>query len=151
MSEPLEPKVVYVVQQINWRFNDMWYYRDDDGGPVGWPTHAFTTRDKAERHRRDKEREARAGENPFGYGEKLSELSTTHRDDASLAALVRELGLAAPRGVDERGYFSLQNWEDWWDWQKKGMTAQQAERIWEAMDRVTFFEIVQLQLGGDRP
>lgn len=149
MSEPVAPKVVYVVQEINWRFNDSWYYREDEGdGPMGWPLAAFVDRGKAESHRREKEREARAGENPFGFGEVLSDLSTTHPDNDSLLALVREMGLPLPRAYERKGRLHLQDWEDWWEGREKEMSREQTERVWDAMDKVNFFEVTELPLGG---
>jgi hypothetical protein len=149
VSETVAPKVVYVVQEITWRFNDMWFYREDEGdGPFGYPIEAFTDRAKAESHRREKERQARKGENPFGYGEGLDDLSTTHTTDESMAALAQELGQPLPRSYGSGGYFSLQNWEDWWEWREKQLSPEQAERVWDAMDRVTFFEVLELPLGG---
>src|SRR5262249_39803006 len=126
-------------------------YRNDDDGSVGWPTQAFRTAEKAEAHRLQMEREARDGENPFRFGNRWSLLSTTHDRD-SMLALVRHLGLPEPRGYGGVGEPSLQDWEGWWSARKKaGLSDEQAERIWEALDRVTFYEVVPLRLGGDAP
>jgi hypothetical protein len=152
------PEVVYVVQEINWRYNDEHYHTDEgeaDGGPVGYPLHAFTSREKAEAHRLRKELEQRPKENPFSFGGRWADLSTAHRPE-SLLALVRELGLPEPRGYDGMHEALLRDWEEWYYRLKKagGLSAEQAERFWEALDLVTHFEVVEVRLGGaggDRP
>jgi hypothetical protein len=151
VSEEQTQQLAYVVQEIHWRYNDSWNYETDEGdGPMGWPTRAFTSREAAEAHRREKELADRAVENPFNFGGRWCDLSTKY-DTKSLLALVREMGLPEPRVYAEGWDASLDEWRDWWPGRDGGLTAEQADRLWDALDRVAFYEVVEVALEGGRP
>jgi len=39
-------------------------------------------------------------------------------------------------------------WRDWWDQNRETMSEHQRELVWEALDKVRFFEIVELEEPG---
>lgn len=58
------PNVVYIVQCINWEYDDQNYYSRDNSG---YPHYAFTSSDAAERARTDLELSAINGENLLSF------------------------------------------------------------------------------------
>lgn len=50
-----------------------------------------------------------------------------------------------PQNSGERDYDRVAGkWRDWWDRQHGRMTAWQRDQVWEAMDKVRFYEVVEL-------
>ena len=61
---------------------------------------------------------------------------------------VRDLGLNPPpieqiKPKYSDKIFSLRDWDDWWEKNAPQMTNEQRAQIWKALDRLTFYEIVQ--------
>jgi hypothetical protein len=88
----------------------------------------------AENERRRLEAEARSVINPFLCGRSLSE--RTCLDAGRLNDWVLDLGLAPPSRRKSR------NWAAWWKRERKTMSEFQREKMWEALDRVRFYEVV---------
>jgi hypothetical protein len=148
------PQKVFVVQELNWRFparGDP--YIQDEGRP-GKPIKVFVDRDRAWAFCRDLNRQKRAGQNPFWYqpeptdGSYLDQYAS--KGDDALLAFVRSEGLTPPiRDPDpSKGYHGLygEPWVIWWDKHREGWDDRLVERLWEALDRVRFYEVVELPL-----
>ncbi len=51
-----------------------------------------------------------------------------------------------PARDGEQDYSVMEaTWRDWWDREREAMTPYQRQQVWEALDKVRFFEIVELQ------
>ncbi len=134
MATEQATRKVYLIQESGWDYSDEYYYRGSTDDHV---VTAFSTRSKAEAYQREKELEARLDKNPFEWGSFWS----TSRTEEEFVRFVKELGLAAPE--HEHGCYQ---WMNWWDDANGGMTAEQKTRIWDAMDLVHFFEVVELEV-----
>jgi hypothetical protein len=54
-----------------------------------------------------------------------------------------------PQNSGERDFERIaRKWRDWWDKNLSRMTALQREQVWEALDKVRFFEVVELGEEG---
>jgi hypothetical protein len=131
-------KKVYLVQEVRWERdweNPEWLYCTDP--EAGAPVKAFTDPNAAEAFRLGLERQARAGRNPFQHGPELSHLTSLPagplRDwllDAGLTPPKEELSLAALSG--------------WWDRHSQEMTELQRDKVWEALDLLCYYTVVDL-------
>lgn len=132
---------VYVVQQLNWQYNDEYFYRgygegDDEA------IKAFKDREKAEAHRQEQEdatRDAWRELNPFefgGIGEGFSSLS-----NEELGRQVEAIGLTPPAEDHD-----FRDWCYWWEQVRTQLTEEQEARIWELTDRVRFYEVVEVEM-----
>jgi hypothetical protein len=105
---------------------------------------AFTTRtsaeecctalDRVERQRRDI--------NPFDHGQYLDEC--TSFPPPILCDWLLESGLTPPEVAWER-----HTWRKWWSVVAESATELQIASIWQAMDQVRFFAVVELNWVGD--
>jgi hypothetical protein len=147
------PQKVFVVQELNWRYigrGDP--YVLDEGRP-GKPVKVFVDRDRADAFCRDLNRQKR-GVNPFRYqpeptdGSYLDQYATKGED--ALLAFVRSEGLTPPvRDSDPaKDYHGLygEPWVLWWEGHRKGWDDGLVERLWDALDRVRFYEVVEVAL-----
>jgi hypothetical protein len=140
----------YVVQQVHWEYNDEYFYRLDEetgelgdadaGGPA--PLRTFLSRTKAEAWWRKREEEARGDQSPFDYGAlggRLEDYSTL--SPAEFGDRLRDAGVSPP-SFGENGRLRDALWE-WWDHNVIDMTPSQRSAVWDALDRVRFYEIVE--------
>jgi hypothetical protein len=148
---PRKRKVtVYTVQTVMWEYNDEFNQREDytydescdesyleplyrTGLPV--PLQSFLSREKAEAHRRELERPARKGVNPFiynGYGETMADFTTLPPQEFNE-------GLR----FDRRGR-PLDNLYDWWELNSDRWTDAQRDAVWEMLDHVRFYQVVPM-------
>jgi hypothetical protein len=147
------PRTVYVVQEFNWRFTARGDpYVLDEGAP-GRPVRAFVEQGSAAAYCRDLNHQKR-GVNPFRYSPEPTSGSyldqyTTMGEDAFLA-LVRSEGLIPPvRDPDpSKDYHGLygEPWVIWWDKHSEKWDDRLVERLWDALDRVRFYEVVEVAL-----
>jgi hypothetical protein len=147
------PQKVFVVQELNWRFTARGEPDVLDEGRPGKPVKVFVDRDRADAFCRDLERQKR-GVNPFRYqpdptdGTYLDQYAT--RGEDALLAFVRSEGLTPPiRDSDpSRNYHGLNGepWVIWWDEHCQGWDDRLRERLWDALDRVRFYEVVEVAL-----
>jgi hypothetical protein len=147
------PQTVYVVQELNWRFTARVDPEVLDEGRPGKPVKAFGDRDRASAFCRDLNRQKR-GVNPFRYrpepthGSYLDQYAT--RGEDALLALVRSEGLTPPvRDADpSKDYHGLygEPWVIWWEEHWEGWDDRLGERLWDALDRVRFYEVVEVAL-----
>jgi hypothetical protein len=51
-----------------------------------------------------------------------------------------------PSGDGEHDHYAVENkWRDWWDQHREAMSDWQRRQVWEALDKVRFFEVVELE------
>ena len=131
-------KKVYLVQQVRWEHhwdNPEWLFcRDPE---VGAPVKAFTDRNAAEAFRLRLERQARSGRNPFQHGHELADL--TALPEGPLRDWLLDAGLTPPKWKLNPVALS-----GWWDHHAHQMTEIQRDKVWEALDRVRFYTVVDL-------
>ncbi len=148
-------QTVYVVQQIPWRFTARGNpYVAVEGRP-GTPVKVFANRERADVFCRDLNRQKQSKENPFRYqpeepaGGSYLDFYTTRGEDAFLA-LVRSEGLTPPtRDRDPyKDYDGLDSepWVKWWQAHRPGWDDRLVARLWDAIDRVRFYEVVEVDL-----
>jgi len=134
-----KPRRLYLVQERNWEpdpdAGELVYANgpDDDASPVK----AFADLSRADAFCRERERERRERVNPFEHGRKLSDL--THFDAGRLCDWLLDAGLDPP-GPKVR----IVGWRKWWADTRRGLSDYQRAKVWEALDRVRFFEVVEL-------
>ncbi len=147
---PTRQVPAYVVQQVHWEYNDEYYYRldgetgelgdGDEGGPA--PQRTFLSRKKAEAWWRRREEEAREDQSPFDYGALGGDLEDySSLSPAEFLDRMRAFGVSPP-SFSENGRLPDSLWE-WWEREVAGMTAEQRSAVWDALDRVRFYEIVE--------
>jgi hypothetical protein len=111
----------------------------------GAPVKAFTNRDAADDYCRRKEEEARGrhnpylpNPNPFRFGEGLKD--QTSLPEGILCDWLLDAGLSPPRARKQGG----RNWQAWWKAERVRMTSEQRNKVWEALDKVRFYRVVEL-------
>jgi hypothetical protein len=137
VATPQKSRKAYLIQESGWSYSDEYYYRG--GSADDEVIKAYRTREKAEAFRLTQEDLAREGKNPFEWGSFWS----TSLSEEQFLQLVEELGLPAPPYE-----FNCYQWMNWWAEHEDQMTSEQIQRIWEAMDLLHFFEVVEIELEG---
>lgn len=140
MGEQHDPEQVecvkaYVVHQKQWWYNDEYHQTLEPGTPVK----TFLVREKAEVYRREKECSARKkGEvtNPFSlqgldWGDWAS-LPQGEFDQRMQQLGVTPLGRNDPWG--------------WWDDVVGDLTDEQRNAIWDLLDQISLFEVVETEV-----
>lgn len=122
---------IHVLRRRNWRVAGDYL--------VLLPGHvrlqSFADADEAAKECRERNRAIRARVNPFRCGgPALRNRSSLDADRLHDWAL--DQGLTPPEGGD---------WAAWWDEQSPKMDALQCEGMWEALDRLSFYEVVEQQ------
>jgi hypothetical protein len=153
------PKTHFVVSRVNWRVAGRERTRIRLAGETR--VAAFEDYDSAEADRASREAAARKLVNPFRCGatwlDRSSLPEAVFRDfiaDAGIEppTLVPLPGLGAngkPLSFYERQQLrkeplpagSFRDWADWWDARAASLSAEQAVRVWEGLDRVRFFRV----------
>jgi hypothetical protein len=132
-------KKVYLVQEVRWERDDWenpeWLYCTDP--EAGAPVKAFTDANAAEKFRRGLERQARAGRNPFQHGRELAHL--TSLPEGPLRDWLLDAGLTPPKEELNVAVLSL-----WWEQHSEGMPELQRDKVWEALDLLRFYTVVDL-------
>ena len=136
------PEQLYVVQTIRWDYmvdgeGQGWYrYRTGDQGEL---VATFPDRDQADSHCAELEREKRAEVNPFEYGETLADLTPFDADRWHDWLL--DAGLEPPITDWPNG---RRDWVNWWTAESPAMTELQRAKVWQGLDRLRFFCVVEL-------
>ena len=152
-TRPASARTLYLVIAHNWPFNEYAFEYDagdtyycPDGPGEGNPVKLFADWHRAESFRRQKEQESRAEVNPFAYrvpqqpfGEPCLEDHTSF-DAARFHDWLLDAGLEPP-APDAKGNA---NWPAWWDERAPHMTDLQKAKVWEALDKVRFYEVVEV-------
>jgi hypothetical protein len=145
---------VYVVQKLHWRFTD----RSDplvlDPGPPGTPVKAFVDRDRATAFSRGRNRRKRANENPFDYWPEPPDESGSYLDqyatmgEESFLTLLGSESLKPPAIDPDKPWGGgwEEDWAEWWEEHRRGWDNRLAGRLWDALDRVRFYEVVEVVL-----
>jgi hypothetical protein len=124
---------VYVVRRLNWEYGDDFWYREEAGDA---PVETFLDRTKAEARRRQLEwqhvQEARI--NPFGYIDADLEGRTSLPPEEFFLRL-RRAGLRLGGEDGWRSYLWSQYDE---------LSDEQRRLVWEAVDGIRFFEVVEM-------
>ena len=139
MAKAKNTVTVYVVQRIDWEYNDEFNERYD-------PTElnslqSFLTREKAEAYRQRLERERRGDENPFSYGDSpdLGGYSTLSADAFRTRIEAAGLSIIPPNRRSSAGF-------NYWDWYDGLNEAEQRHAVWDALDLVRFYEIEPMKV-----
>jgi hypothetical protein len=110
---------------------------------AGRPERAFTARSAAEAYLRKQQQRVWCRNNPFDYEEEFAEV--TSFDEPVFRDWLEDLtGLRGPE-ADETG---RADWQSWFGEVQDRLTRDQRCRIWEQMDRVELYRIVELPIGG---
>ncbi len=126
-------KTSYVVQRLNWCSTNGQLLRLP--GSTRLQTHATLAR--AERDRAEREGQVRGQVNPFlCAGEALS--YQARFDEGRLCDWVLDAGLEPPP-AGKKG----RNWAKWYVQSADHWTDYQRGKVWEALDKVCFFEVVE--------
>jgi hypothetical protein len=145
------PGSIYVIQELSWRFRDNRCPLLQDEGRQGKPVKAFVERSRAVTYCQHLNLQKRATANPFRYspaatsGTCLDQYTTM--DEQAFLGLVRAAGLTPPvysRPADE--YDIAWSWGDWWEEHRKDWDERLVERLWNALDRLSFYEVVEVAL-----
>ncbi len=139
---------VYVVLRVDYE-RTPW----DDGGKLyhecfvedqraGRPEKVFATRPVAEVYVRGQQEKVWARDNPFDYEEEFAEV--TSFDEPVFRDWLEDLtGLRGPE-PDKTG---RADWQTWFAENQDRLTLDQRRRIWEQMDLVELFRIVELPIA----
>lgn len=139
------PQKVYVIQEFSYR----WRHNRapsilDDGGP-GKPVMAFLERDRADAHCHQLNLQKRATSNPFRYMPEGGEYTSMGK--AKFLAFVRAQGLTPPADYPDGEDDIAWAWADWWEEHGSKWDKAIVERLLQALDRVWFYEVVEVPLG----
>jgi hypothetical protein len=127
-------ETVFVVERLNWRC-----YGDGCARLPGTTRlQSFPTYGEAEADRRRREAAAREQINPFLCGGPALHYQTS-LDEGRLHDWLIDAGLTPPKLRKGRPV----NWAGWWRHAHSELTALQREKVWEALDKIHFFEAVE--------
>jgi hypothetical protein len=146
-------KPLYCVIRLGWRFmTDRHFDRlrdvvEDKAVPAaaGRPIAVFTDRAVAQSKRDELEREARATVNPFVFVEPywLHDYSSLSEEELQQALKRLHPEARRPRKAKYSGY----DWLGWWESNVDQMSPEQIDKVWQLLDRVHFYEVVQTSLA----
>jgi hypothetical protein len=133
---------VYIVQQLDWEYNDTWWDMTDDT-----PVKAFASHSDAEAYCQQREAEQRnhwsSSHNSPLYAFGGIERCTTGVTDALFLQRAHAAGLPTPgEKIDSYDGTSYLDYASWW----RTLTGEQQSWVWEQLDRVRFYEVVSLEL-----
>jgi len=135
-----DDRTLWLVQKVWWQLDEScatrhgrWLCADP---AFGEPVVAFTSRDAADAEAARREREARDDRNPFTHGKSIEQ--RTSMPEPVFCDWLGDAGIDPP-GIDEDS-----DWAEWWHAHAAGWTPLQREKVWEALDLVRFFRVVEL-------
>jgi hypothetical protein len=136
-------EVTFEIPEPIWIFEDRRTWEPDEAtfrcaNPEhGRPVKLFTDKRSAEHFRAECEKKARQARNPFLHGEALEDL--TSMPPGVFHDWLADANIAAPPVTP----FDPVAWYTWW--QGEDLTEEQREKVWQALDRVPFFTVVQVE------
>lgn len=152
---------VYVVQRVDWRYRDRSLPLEQSEPPgAGFPLKAFSGREAAAAYCRKLQRRGRKQVNPFAHGKSfpaLDDFTSTPTDQ--FIAWLEQQGVKPPEGElarwracqDGTSYpkqfdqDSFDAWLGWWSENAPLWDAKRLNRIWDRLDRVRLFEVVEVE------
>jgi len=113
-----------------------------EGGPVRVPEVLLFDRETANCVRRERDLAARGLLNPFWLGipDELSSLS-----ESEFRERTRELGLIPPIPYGT-SFGDVTDWWLWWDAKSADWTTEQRAAVWDLLDKVRLYEVVEIEL-----
>lgn len=131
------PDTHYILERLNWRrARGLWLNL-----PGTDRLRSFADRADADALCREREWEVRRKVNPFGCGGPFLHYQTAF-DAARLFDWCLDAGLDPPGVTNDSRV-----WADWWATHHEKMTDAQRATVWEALDRVRFFRVVESPAG----
>ena len=125
----------FVVERLNWPPAAQKKSKNFIRLPGATRVACFDDFAAAEADCRRREAEAQAGVNPFAFGGPALHYQTS-LDDGRLRDWVMDAGLDPPKpGPD--------CWRVWWDRHSPAMSDLQKAKVWEALDKIRFFRVVE--------
>jgi hypothetical protein len=110
----------------------------------GTPVRAFLDRDRAEDLCRSLEKQFRARTEPFSYGYELSHL--TDFDPGPFRDWLLDAGLPVPDLPEESDRLGdLDFWSKWWDEMGPALSAEEKDRLWQALEKLRFYHVVAFE------
>jgi hypothetical protein len=162
------PDRLYVVQKVYWHYGDRSIpFVESDPAGAGFPQAVYTDRAAADADCRALDQKARADiGNPFQYGRGVGRSYPSLADYTSTPTgefldWLQAQGIAPPVGQREawdahqkapeaRRRFSQESHGAWWSWWEDNSgrwPPEQRERVWDKLDRVRFYEVVEVPAG----
>lgn len=136
----------FVVERLNWRTYEVPGYKPKGRAkkkkgarallPGAERVASFDDADEADADCRRREAEARIDVNPFACGSAFCYL--TSLDEGRLGDWVQDAGLTPPEAK------GLDAWRDWYDERESHFSELQRAKVWEALDKVRFFRVVEV-------
>ncbi|MBN9122295.1 MAG: hypothetical protein J0I06_24675 [Planctomycetes bacterium] len=108
------------------------------------PDRVFLSRSAARKHAGELNRELRALLNPFDDGRGPGDLMSDGQE--AFDALLKKLGLSAPKKSKGDGYLSSRDWAAWWDRTYYDVTETQRDAIWDALDEFKWYTVTKTTL-----
>ena len=138
MASPLTTKV-FVVQRLNWRYNDNWHELVDDE-----PVKAFLSWDDADAYRSLLEQKHRIGRNTCKFAGGLARASGLSEEE--IIVRLHELGLPLPP-LDPVSNDLDYDWgdEQWWAGVEQQAGQWRSEQLWAVFDRCRQFEVIETE------
>jgi hypothetical protein len=141
-------RTIHVLQEFSWRFRARGEPLVLDERSPGRPVKAFDDPARAHAHCQQLNLQKRPA-NPFHYvpeptgGSYLDQYCT--RGEAAFLALVRAEGLTPPVVSASTDYDALARvWAEWWEKHRGKWDDRLVERLWNVLDRLTFYEVVEV-------
>jgi hypothetical protein len=135
-------KKVYVVQEMNWEYNDEYHSPVGEGQPVM----AFRDRNRAEAYRHELEQAPRVQDclsylfiyaGAYQFEDPLARLTSL-----SEAALLERIGAATLPVPKEPSC----TWQQWYELNWGGLEPAERHRLYDLFDRARFYQIVEMDL-----
>jgi len=155
MSE-ITTQTIFVVHQMWYTDNELGTELRVSDDTMGEPVRAFTDYAKAVEHTRRLEYERRKLVNPFAPpgdsdymdlpAPKLEQI--TSLDEGRLCDWIMDQGLEPPKG---KGKKEKRDWEKWWNDHAKKWDEFTTAKVWEALDKVVFYAIVEMEPVTETP
>lgn len=130
--------IVYVLNRLNWARTDYPYAGTLTRLPGSTRLESFEDYEKAEQTRIEMENQARGKFNPFLCGGPALHFQTSFDADR-LHDWLLDSGVEPP-SVGKKG---SRDWKKWWEQTGSRLDEWQTAKVWEALDRVRFYEVVQ--------
>lgn len=144
----MSTRKVYMVIERSWGdlsdFFDEGIYTAVKTPDAGTPLKAFRDPAKATEHCQALERKHRAKANPFDYGNPYRGLDEVSSLDADrFHDWLLDAGIDPPAQARAKS-FTLEGWSKWWAKSKKSLSEYQQAKVWEALDKVRFYSVIEL-------